>query len=257
MLVSLSTLLSRTKRKKEMVVGCTVESLDMLEAVLTEAGKHGKPLMILVNSRISSVCSLSVFCRVAQELCQAHSYPVSLVLEGEWTEQSVSDFLLAGKWSLKPSISHEHSLAESTRITGLVAQQATERGLELVGEVSQTSSLNSIATFVHASGVHALVVRVTWEEGARGYLSTKHIENIVRHTKVPVFIEGEQLDPAWMGRLLKVGVSGWLLRDALAEAYTAGLRTGLRNRSASHLFLYQTYAAKAVSSTLSHYLQLT
>lgn len=72
--------------------------------------------------------------------------------------------------------------------------------------------------------------------------------------KLPLILAAAGMSSAALRRSVKTGVAGVLLDEELDEAFTAGLRTGLRARATADPAVYFAPATKAVADRLVNYL---
>jgi hypothetical protein len=80
------------------------------------------------------------------------------------------------------------------------------------------------------------------------------LPDFTRITKLPVILGETERSPAQLKRLFKAGAVGVTVSDVLAQAFTAGLRSGLHNREANDPSTYLKPGCLAVRECVASYL---
>lgn len=242
MLISLGTLLARTKRAKQLAFSCSVASFDMLEEVLERAEKYRSNLIVSVPS------SSSLMTPIIGEIIARHSVTCALQHEVEAGEEallSLHDY----PFPVALKLLDTHPSAEAC---SAIKQYAYQHHAEVALAIHANQTAGAIEHLVSASGASALVFCHDENED----LSLQQLKELQYAAKLPAILASEHPTPSKIQNVKRAGIVGIDVSQALNHAYTAGLRTGLRDRSISNPSYYLPYAKKAVGNTLEHYLSL-
>jgi hypothetical protein len=257
MIIPVSTSLARAKRKKQPVLFCSADSLDIALTIIQVATSHSKPLVLSLDTTVSSALPASLFIKTIVDLAQDSPVEIGLSVQVPATEEAVKQALDLGVQSLIPTFSVGHSLDQMATSLRSLEKIARKKDAELIGYLSSAHPIEQVVRFIHESGIQTLLLPIVAEQSSRALFSSAYVSELTKACKIPLITCNQMVTIERLERAHKLGIQGFLLKELLAQAYTAGLRTGLRNRSAYQPAGYERYAFKAVEKTISYYLHIT
>jgi fructose/tagatose bisphosphate aldolase len=251
MLVLLSSQLARARRRKQLLLSCQFAYLEIAVAAVRAAEAENLPLILTLDTHRVAAYPPDFLLRSVLELARLSSVSVAVEVRTEPLEQKNSFWLAAGAVTVTPD---QGDLTEE-RYTALlthVATTAVAYGAEAVATVSPEHSIQQVELLINTSGAHA--ARFSWDAQRK---VTPDIlaktRDLARALKVPSIADSAFHRPGDKKKLLQLGVSAITLHEELEEAYTAGLRTGLRNRSIIDPSVYTQKGHRAVEQAIHNY----
>jgi hypothetical protein len=244
MLVGLSLVLSRAKRAGQLVPIIPVDTHQLVADVLL-AMAHQSARIVL---EVPTSAPAGTF-ELAQVLLQAdHKVEGAVLYSYHHTNhhqvpQHVTDIAL-----------HVGDLG-SGELRGVVS--ATDHPAALVLHSERFPNPNHLRALLDR---HPVALRLPVLLGAtatnhRPTLDAVHLNNIVQSARVPLLAAAHRYSPDQLQVLHRAGFSGYTISvEELHEAYLAGLRTGLRDRSQRNLAVIHRPASLAVQQVLKRYL---
>lgn len=255
MLATLSTSLARNRRQKRLILSCRCSQLEIAAIAVRVAESQDASLIITLD--LTRPLTVAPAFLVAATLLLARQSTVPVVVEAfvEPEEQTMLDVLTEGGLAIAPRIeSLQAHLVEPT--LAIAAKLTVAFGGELVICATTQGLEAKLADLVHTHDAQA--VRIRGHHPSRQAVVPHEIQTLCKDLHIPVIAEEIDLNPAELKKLSKSGVSGVTIGNVLEEAFTAGLRTGLRDRSLSEPARYYKTANRAVEETLInhfHYLK--
>lgn len=241
MIASVSTLLGRAMRRRNLALLCSVSNHELLEAALSVQQKDALILVVKASLRTSPE--------------QLHALLASAVWRVQHHESSFGILLDLGMWEPAERQKFLTELHGFPPMAGLIYPGLTfPRGWELIGPVWGRITADGIREAVSEKGLVAVGVRVSSIQDRKGAIALEEVKNLHKAARVPLFLEESSLSPRMLRQLAKAGVSGVCIDEQLEEAFTAGLRAGMRNRTLTQPELYFRKGRLAVVQRISTYL---
>lgn len=240
MLVSVPTLLSRASRRRTAVPFCSVTSAEVLLAVSSALEKAGADGVLSVPAKKRPEGKELPLLALAHWLAQHNQVDLGVQL----------DLTCADPEAWQPELGALHGFARLAVMTA-----GTPSRWQIPAEWSRLDRLGTFTESVELSHHPSHVFQALAISPPSGKDGTAAwVEHRRRQAKVPLLVEEGELSPASLRRCVKAGIAGVLFERRIDEAFTAGLRTGLRNRSATDPSRYFAPATAAVSDRLANYL---
>jgi hypothetical protein len=224
----------------------------MLDGVLAAARLAKKDMVIELDSA-GSTLSLPLFARIATDLAQSHPQSIGLMVSVEATAAAAEPVISCSLPSVRTVSAPKVTDAEQVEFAGWLHNALRPVGSELALSLSNWKTGSELRKLAEITGAHLLVMPPARE--GRHTLVPSSLREASNLAGIPLVSSDEHLPTTQLRRLKEAGISGLLLSQVLAKAYTAGVRAGLHDR---HVFLptaYQSKGALAVKHTVLHYLQ--
>ncbi|MBU6388889.1 class II fructose-bisphosphate aldolase [Patescibacteria group bacterium] len=257
MLISLSTLLSRAKRRKQPVIAPVVRDIEVAEAVLQAAEAERQSILFVLADDPAGVIPLSFLFSYVRQRAAHLETEISLQLRVPMQESAVKQALALGADSLSLEIHAEDAKITTVRFTAWAAAEAGRERAGMIGNLPDVTTLTKTEAFVRQTGVAALTVPVLMRHGQRSSVSPVFLRDLAAAVRIPVLASDLEAAPRWIKPALKAGVAGFYLDVSLDEAFTAGVRTALRNRSLHRPGTYLTTGVLAVRESVKQYIRLS
>lgn len=254
MIVTPSLILTRAKRRKKAIPNCVIASLEILQAVLSLA-EHRKQECILTIDTNNPLFASENMIGVVRALLAESSICFGLILQVPADQKILEGFLMLQEPALQIMFNSSHSQEVRVEFISQLSTSSLIKGTELLAENSGKFSVEKSVQLVE-SGLHCIILPHLFSEIRPEKISLSEINNLTSSLKIPLISTDE--DPAgyWAGKAAKAGIYGFTLDKVINQAYTAGLRAGLRNREHFHPADYALLGQKAVKKTLDHYLDI-
>lgn len=254
MLVPVSTLLARAKRHHEGVPFFQAASAEIIEALSQEAS-GGKSLGIIIDATVPATLSLGSLVAVAKAAAGTSLGQVAVLVVVAASQESAQEAISCQA----PAILFQDSadLARTTlrTLSHWAVRVGGQRGCEVVGTLSGLVTLAKISTFAQETGVQALFLPIGVVQHGKALVSPAYLKEIGQAAKLPIIAQPLSLSAAQRSQAVRSGITGFSYdHDLLSEAYTAGLRTGLRNRAQHNPAVYQASGMQAVRQAARSYL---
>jgi len=254
MLIPTGTLLARARRNHHLIPFLTVSIPEIAEATVrtAEAVKGRVILQIEIQSKSSpeEIVFLVQACKLLARTSSAEiGVHVALLDEDKlWLDYLCAENNLS--LSISGPLAHPRGKGEQFLEEALKAAHHDE--IEILLTSQHYVGLNRLLEAAEMTAVQALITPLVPPESARSNFSPGHVRDLIKSVKIPVIAYGaEQLRPATRQQLMKAGVGGSSFGASfLDEAFSAGLRTGLRDRSVATPSRYLRFARKAVASAV-------
>ena len=244
MLVSVATLLARAKRQRQVVPFVAMRTLDAAQACLEVATVHQAPLVLCVE-HMPNVPARSTLnsVHVALWLAERATIPVGVMLDMHSTE--LPDEALK---------QHLPGIAVVLQVTAAGSVPKLPAGWSVILDLNAPMTADRINEMVHANEVVAVRLPLPSGRTGTGSPAPAYIHGLSHSLPVPLIAADTSFRPAILRKCVDAGLQGVTIAEALDEAYTAGLRTALRDRSEQRPSRYLAKAENAVTSRFASYL---
>lgn len=255
MLATLSTSLARNRRQKRLMLSCCCAQLEIAAAAVRVAESQDTSLILTLDLTRALTSSPEFLVSSALLLARQSSVPVVVEAFVEPSESSVLDVVTLGGLVITPRI-EVLPVHEIGPLLDIAAKLCVAFGCELTVAATTQALVAQVADLAHTHDIQA--VRIRGHHASRETIVPHEVQTVCKQLSIPVIAEEVDLSPAELKKLSKSGVSGVTIGKVLEEAFTAGLRTGLRDRSLSEPARYLKTANRAVEETIInhfHYLK--
>lgn len=254
MLASLSTILARSKRHQRIVPLCYPSTPEIMLACLEAANKKQVETVIVLDEEKLGFMPLNLAVDFCIGLAKQSKTAVSIAVSCKPTEEAIRSTL-----SLKvPSIilkESDHSRKYLTKFTSWAVKLARCHHAEIIGTLKGLATANRLEQYLHETGVTAISLPIGVIREGKPYISIPYIEQIAKIAKIPLLAQEFSISASALGKYASAGLVGISISSELDQAYTAGLRTSLRNRDVIEPKQYQDLAIKSVIHTLNNYFE--
>ena len=235
MLVNLSTLLARAKRRGRPLVSAKVCHFDIAAAVARAAEIKETPIIFTVDARSGVYHSPSQLLVAILDIARGLKSDCAVEVLTDANRQHIDSMFAAGAPSITPTW-EGLGMDEHAQLHAWVTLRAKAYGAETVLHLPPHATLHDCENLIEITG--AAIVRST------------HAQDL--HTSKIVTIDDR--DDLAMNIVKKLKVNAHTLSDILEQAFTAGLRTGLRDREAIRSTDYLPNALLATEKSIIPYL---
>lgn len=241
MLTLASLELARAKRHRRPLFSCRTNSLQIATAALQAAQLERAPLLVTIDTTRATTLPHQALLAALLEL--GRSVATAVVIEA----------VVAGKEAASWWISHgvlvvtlNGSCDSLQRNLKHVAAEAYAHGAEVGLEPTDLKTLKEAEAV--KDRFDAAFFRIAPRE------KMTEMQEYVAALELPVVVASLHLTPKKTRELIAAGCAGLTLDTELEEAFTAGIRTALRNRSATDPAKYLSYGATAVRELVRSHL---
>jgi fructose/tagatose bisphosphate aldolase len=249
MQVSTTILLARARRKGEALACVQVTNFEVAEAVV-EAVEQSKRSVILSVEVGQDMGLLGM----AQALVMQASTPIALHVDVHSLE-NVRHLLVFKPSSI--SLCNLENLSRTALVekTKDLVREVSTQGVEVAGNFSHYANLNRLVQYVQETGVHYLSLPLGIVQDGTTHISPSFIKEVCQAVRVPVIGQDIAMTASMRALCTKAGVYAYRYDGkAINEAFTAGVRTALRNRSQSDPAYYLALGRKAAIHSMISYL---
>ena len=182
MLVSLSTLLARSKRRKEALFSCRFSDIPLAIAAVRAAEVHGKGLLLTLD--ISKPLSYSPEFALNAVLHLGRLSPVEVSVEvlTEPFQHSIDDALEAGALAVSP-LAHGISQEQLMALLAWAHKRTIAYGVETVAHIPVVKDSSHPSRLVESTGVQAARIHLK--------ASPQEIQQMVKDLKVPLLADSD------------------------------------------------------------------
>lgn len=254
MLVSFSTLCARSKRHKQVLLSCNVTQLEIAQAAVRAAEHLHLPIILTLDTTKPLLTSLSVIIAATLVMARESSASIAVEVRAEHHKPVIQQILESGAPTITPqlgSLSHEAAL----ELVEWTAKVASAYGAETVLAASAATIRALLPEAVQQTGVVAVRIVAARSTERGKTVVPADVQDVLSMAKVPVIAEEELLSLAESRKLSRTGIAGLTIGKDLEEAFTAGIRTGLRNRSLYEPSRYLSTATLAVENITTNLLR--
>jgi hypothetical protein len=245
MLTLVSLELARAKRRAKPLISCRVNSLQLAQAAMQAAELERAPILITIDATIPT--SLPHYPLVAALLAAGRESKSQVALEVviPCQKQTASWWLDHGALAITLHGTKEQIARGAKAILSEAAAYHAELGVEPIDITSD----EEVARLAVSS--NATFLRLKPRE------KVAEMRSYVLAARQPVIAGTMLATPRQSKSLVTAGCAGLTLGEEIQEAFTAGLRTGLRNRStldpAQYLGYGATAARELIRATIAYY----
>ena len=254
MLIALSTLLAKGRRAHQPVFICDTGTIEIAQAVLQVAEKENRGIALQIDSTSIQTLPIATLLDIYTHLAEPLSVPVSIILHLNPSLANLGFINHPGlttigfKWGSESIVQRK----DLVRQVVIVARQSSK---EVIGELTQSLTPLKISTFVQETGIHSLTLGITQSPTHKdSSFSLAYLRDLSSAAKVPLISPEVFYTPAQLRHAHEAGLQGFVLKEYLQEAYTAGIRTGLHSHSVINPSHYQLRGMKAVEHSLAQLL---
>ena len=253
MLVSFSTQCARAKRKGGALLILPVVAIEQAAAAIRAAEHTEHPLVIMVDATKPLLYGLDIFISTLLNLGRSSAVQITV---GAWcgpTHVAAEQAFSAGAQFITPK-----QKGSREQLISLLSWSAT-RGAAQMGEVvvhpANHEHLESLMALIHDIPLAGLFLS---DEAIRvnGVINASLIKEITTIAKLPLMVSfTEDPLPKEIQRSVQAGVNGFVIEEEFDQAFTAGVRAALHNRSQSDPLFYLSKGSLAVEEKMARYLE--
>ena len=253
MLVSFSTQSARVKRKGGALLVLPVAVIEQAAAAARAAEHSHSPLVLLIDATKPLLYSLDVFVATLLMLGRSSSAPITVAVYCGPTHVAAEQALEAGAQLIIPE--QRHSLEQYVSLLSWCAQRAAAQEADVVAAPLPSESLEQLLPLLETVRVSGLFVSEEILQ-VENVFNPVLIKNFLTLAKMPILVE---LHRDHMPRSLKycrkAGIGGFVIAHEVNQAFTAGIRTSLRDRTQYNPTQYLAQGSLAVEERISHYFE--
>lgn len=244
MLTSVSTLLAQAVRHRTHTLLCSISSHELLEATVAAAEESGHSFIVTIKaSHKGQHASLHTLLATAVWRLEHHPMKWAVALDlSIWNATEQRRFL--------------HALENFPALTLITNFQHREipKGWGSIEALPAIPTTADIISLDRSHAPHAISLPLPSENGRTDPTLVSQVAALHQATSQPLVAQEALLTPQMLTKYLRAGITAVTLDEQLEEAFTAGLRTGLRNRSLSHPEVYLAKGRLAVTNCIINYL---
>lgn len=234
--------LARAKRHHQPILSCRTNSLQIATAAIQAAVLQKSTAFITIDATAATTLPHQALLAGLLELGRGVEVPVVV-------EAVVPAGKEAASWWISNGVlvvTLNGGTEAIKRHVAYVAAEAYAHGAEVGLEPTDLQSLKAAEQLVERHG--ATFIRIAPRE------KITEMHEYVKALELPVIANALHLTPKKTRDLITAGCAGLTLSIELEEAFTAGVRTALRNRTVTDPARYLSYGATAVRELIrSHY----
>jgi fructose/tagatose bisphosphate aldolase len=242
MLALLSTELARAKRHKKPIISCKTVSLQIAAAAVQAAMLEREPVLITIDATDVTTLPHQALLTAVLEIGRSAPIPVMVEVIVGTAKGAASWWLSNGVLALTLTGTQD----AIKRNLASIAAEAFAHGAEIGIEPTDLTLASQAKAL--AQRHDATFIRLQPRE------KITEMHELVTALEVPVIADALHLTPKKTKELIRAGCAGLTLATDLDEAYTAGIRTALRDRTMTNPAKYLSYGATAVRELVrAHY----
>lgn len=249
-----SILFSREKRKKIITPVINVSNFEILSTVVGAVDSLERNCLISLS--IQGTLPLDLQLVTSTEIIRRAVQAYALQVRVEASQADFHALIRLGVSSIQLHFSKTASLKDIQEFTMWASKEAGTHAIELGLFLDRRLALNSLIQLVEETGIDSLTINQTHYNLEDDQVSLKAVSQITSAVKIPVILQAEHVSPTILRRLHQTGISGFVLDSLISHAYTAGIRSALRNRAIYDPELFASKGQKAVEKTIHHYLPI-
>jgi len=243
-LTSVSSILTRALRRHSAALLCSVSSHELLEAYIRAAELSREGFIIVVkgshkgdHDTLHALLATTVWRLEHHQLTWGIALDLSL-----WNAHEQRSFLLGLKDFPALTLISNHQ------------QRQIPKDWSWIEHTSTIPTVASLQEVARSLAPQAISIPIPVTDGRSKSNSVAQLAALRKASSQPLIAQEALLSPLMLKRQVRAGISGITLDEQLEEAFTAGLRTGLRNRSLSHPEVYLAKGRLAVTNCVVNYL---
>lgn len=256
MLISLSILLARAYRRKKAIPLVVVSNPQIIVGVVKAVEASNGSAVLVIEDSISPSFETETLYANAIHLAQKSTASLAVVISAQPTKEAVSTVLNLEIPAITFNLTYlsKKALWEITRWT---VREAKRKNTEVMGTVSGLATVDRLYLFVEQTEVDCLSFPIGIKRDGQPHISASYVSQIAKAARIPLVAQEFPLSRAALKQCAQAGLTAFTLKSEIEEAYTAGLRTGLRGHSQNVPSSYESLGIKAVEQTISNYLKYT
>ena len=234
MLFSLPTLLSRSQRARKPLLFVDVSTFELAVATIRAAEHLDRPVVLSIDVTSLVLYSLEYVVGAALILGRLSSALVCVEVRIDPTHGMAEQAVSAGAMAL--TVKHHCERAGQLESTlTWISGHAAARNVGLVLELADRGpqSLAMVEQLAKHAPLVALRLPVLDHLEKKSTVAVESIQQWQNVTKLPILAASADYSPSHLRRFASLRIAGPLLDTELEEAFTAGLRTALRDREAN------------------------
>jgi hypothetical protein len=235
MLVNLSTLLARAKRKGHPIVSAKVCHFDIAAAVARAADLRESPIVFTVDARRGVYHSPSQLLVSVLDIARGLKADCAVEVLTDANRQHIDLLFAAGAPSVTPTW-EGLAVDEHIQLHEWVTLRAKAYGAETVLHLPPHATLHDCESLIEKTG--AAIIRST------------HAQDLQSSKIVSI----DDRDDLSLAAVKKLKANAHTLSNILEQSFTAGLRTALRNRESGRSTDYLPKALLATEQSIIPYL---
>ena len=255
MLVSLSVQSARAKRKGCGLLMLPVSALEQATAAVRAAETQKQPIVLIIDTTKPMLYGLELFANMLLTLGNVSSASVSVIALCAPNHIAAEQAISAGVQGIIP-LRDGASTEQLVSLLSWCSTRASARNTEVFLSADKAHELHALLPLLDQ--VRLAGVLTSFESILVNSVFTPSLlKDIQDQTKLPIYLTFEEdPEPKLVIRLVKAGVQGIVVSNEFDDAFTAGVRTALRNRSISNPVHYLGKGGLAVEDKIVRYLTL-
>ena len=255
MLISLPTLLARSKRQKEALACFSVNSVWTMEAVASAVSHHKGRAALVIDEENLGVMPLEGVIAYALHAIHTAEGEMALAVRLAPVHERITRALVSGAPSIWLSRHHHTPEEEYRQLSRWAVDRAYLHGCSVIGESGLPTLPLNPEELVAEYGVSALVVNLSVMRNGEAVLDREIISATTKKARVPLIGMEPPVQSHQRALCGQEGVAGFFYPpETLNEPFGAGLRTGLRDRSQSDPAVYQNLGVRAAAEAARNHL---
>lgn len=242
--VPLPTLLARARRNKRPLIFFHVRSLDEVAAVVEASETTRKAAAIVIDTTEPLPYSLSSFVALAGELIGRSSSAISLAVAVHANHHSINQALSLGIETIIP-IRHSESKEQYAALVAWTLRSTATTSQQVILDLG---AQHDEVLFFASLGLHDIAaarVNVLSNRSERPRMRGAVLDEISATLRLPLIASSSLSVHSRTAKTSRLRISGTEDRRGLSEAYTAGLRAALHDRTLCDTARYSGKARKA------------
>lgn len=246
MLSAFGSILARAKRHTHAVpvFGCVLPQI--AEGVLAGQRTQKTDIALMIDEKYTSSGSFLSLLQAVLQLAEESPRDVAVLARVHPESETIPDLLRLPISGLVL----DHAQLSRKSYTTLLCQlglKAAHEKVSCYGELTGLITANRLTDFIEETGIDGLFFDLGFMQSNEPIISLSYVKDAAKLAGVPLIGQPIPLSHAMRHRCIEAGVRGFVFGIELEEAYTAGLRTGLRNREATQPAHFEHYGLQAVS----------
>lgn len=252
MLTSFSTQLARAKRRKTPLLIVPVTVLEEAAAVVRGAETQGLGVALTIDATKPMLYSLEIFVHTVLIVGRLSSNEVTVIVRCGPTHLAAEQALLAGAQAIIPT--EGGSQEQYVSLLSWCASRALYQGAEVIAAPKLHANEDDLVRAFNQTRLGGMMLPLSFVQEERA-VKLSQIRHYHTRFRLPLIIQLDSMHTAaHLQKLKKADVMGVYVEDEFDEAFTAGVRTALRNRSQANPAVYLGKGGRAVEDKVVRYL---
>jgi len=253
MLVTPHTLLARSRRQKNALAWLQVTSIEMLQAVLSQADQSQTACGIIIPSTIQTALDTFIYTSMI-EAARARS-KVALVVRVPADSKEVEVVVAAGAPALLVEYKGSDSFDTIRQSSEAIVATAHLQHKDVIVQLARPMTFAQLEILAHEVHMQAMVLPRLYSGRDKKGLSLTQLKEISTITRLPLLLSEESLTRHWLKKASLAGVDGFIIDGPLEQAFLAGARSGIYDKNAS-TSQFQRFTTKAIQKRVESYFTL-